>query len=99
MAGQSVIPRTGEQQKDKNLLEGFGRVMRNDLFNQRGHSLAIIGLMKLPLGEPPSDKVVGARRLSKPIVKILAGAINILSTPMPSLDSTAVIGTHKIQIV
>ncbi|KAK1936534.1 hypothetical protein X943_004075 [Babesia divergens] len=83
MPGQSIIPLADEHEATENLLEGSGisiRLKAHSLFEWIGNSLASIGVMKLPAGEPPSNEVV--RVTNKPLVKIFAGAINLHGIPM-----------------
>ncbi|KAK1939094.1 hypothetical protein X943_003347 [Babesia divergens] len=95
MPGQSVIPLADKHEATENPLEGSGiRTKSNThgLFEWIGNILAFIGGIKILLEEPPSDKVRVRRLISKPIVKILAGAINIIRIPRAPTDSRALIG-------
>ncbi|KAK1935312.1 hypothetical protein X943_003044 [Babesia divergens] len=58
VAKQSIIPRTGEQQIKKNVLEGCGGVMLNNIFNIVGNVLgSLIGETGSLLGKASGDKL------------------------------------------
>ncbi|KAK1932204.1 hypothetical protein X943_003142 [Babesia divergens] len=95
MPGQSVMPWKDEHEATENLLEGSIisiRLKAHSLFEFLGNLLAIIGAMKIPAGEPPSNEAVGARATNKPLVKILAGVINTIRIPRAPTDLIALSG-------
>ncbi|KAK1933759.1 hypothetical protein X943_001192 [Babesia divergens] len=56
VAEQRIMPRTDEQQKHKNLLEGCGGVMLKDILNRSGNVLAFERVKGVRVMEPSLDK-------------------------------------------
>ncbi|KAK1937467.1 hypothetical protein X943_002062 [Babesia divergens] len=110
MAKQRIMPRTGEQQIKKNLLEIPGSVMCKALLNILGNILgSLIGETGLHTGKASGDK---ARHLaimpivSEPLVKNVFEAsrtifpITLIRAPLPSLECPKIcIGTHKVKVI
>ncbi|KAK1937977.1 hypothetical protein X943_000755 [Babesia divergens] len=96
MASQSIIPSTDKHEATENPLEGsviLPKSNTHSLFELLGNLLASLGLMKLLLGEPPINEVrAGVRRLSKPLVKIMAGTINTIRIPSSPTEILALLG-------
>ncbi|KAK1939069.1 hypothetical protein X943_000860 [Babesia divergens] len=107
MAKEGRIPRTGEQQKHKNVLELSGGVMAKALLNIVGNVLGSIGSeLGSLLGKASGDKAGGESLttkllVNKPLVKNVSTSILpiTLIISIPPLIAVESLITHKVKVI